>query len=60
MAKKKEEEAHIALAKRRIIAALRYVDAWKSDMIKIIMETDTEEKAHEELQKRDTENEGDV
>ena len=60
MAKKKEDEAHIDLAKRRIIADLRYVDAWKSDMIKIIMDTDTEEEAHEGLQKRDTENEGDV
>ena len=60
MAKKKEDEAHIDLAKRRIIADLRYVDAWKSDMIKIIMDADTEEEAHEGLQKRDTENEGDV
>ena len=60
MAKKKEDEAHIDLAKRRIIADLRYVDAWKSDMIKTIMDADTEEEAHEGLQKRDTENEGDV
>ena len=58
--KKKEDEPHIDLAKRRIIADLRYVDAWKSDMMKIIMDTDTEEEAHEGLQKRDTENEGDV
>ena len=58
--KKKEDEAHIDLAKRRIIADLRYVDAWKSNMIKTIMDADTEEEAHEGLQKRDTENEGDV
>ena len=60
MAKKKEDEAHIDLAKRRIIADLRYVDEWKANMITTIMSADTEEEAHEGLQKRDTENEGDV
>ena len=60
MAKKKEEEAHIDLAKRRIISDLRYIDGWKADMIKTIMDADTKEEAHEGLQKRDTENEGDV
>ena len=58
--KKKEDEPHIALAKRRIIADLRYIEGWKADMIKTIMDADTEEEAHEGLQKRDTENEGDV
>lgn len=58
--KKKEDEPHIDLAKRRIIADLRYVDEWKADMITTIMGADTEEEAHEGLQKRDTENEGDV
>ena len=58
--KKKEDEPHIDLAKRRIIADLRYVDGWKADMIKTIMDADTEEEAHEGLQKRDTKNEGDV
>ena len=60
MAKKKEEEAHIDLAKRRIIADLRYVDWWKADMIKTFIDADTEEEAHEGLQKRDPENEGDA
>ena len=58
--KKKEDEPHIDLAKRRIIADLRYLDEGKADMITTIMGADTEEKAHEGLQKRDTENEGDV
>ena len=47
MAKKKEDEAHVDLAKRRIIADLRYIDRWKADMIKTIMYADTKEEAHE-------------
>ena len=73
MAKKKEEEpAHIALAKARIVADLRYIDGWKADLIRAIMLAEKPDAspvyskkglfrdAEEGLPKRDTENEGDV
>jgi cobalamin biosynthesis protein CbiD len=56
----KDDPPHVALAKARILADLRYLDGWKADLIKTIMDADTEEEAHEGLQKRDTKNEGDV
>ena len=49
MAKKKEEEAHIDLAKRRIIADLRYVDKWQAKIISIIMVSDTFKEAEPKL-----------
>ena len=49
MAKKKEEEAHIDLAKRRIIADLRYVDKWQAEIISIIMVSDTFKEAEPKL-----------
>ena len=70
--KKKEDEPHIALAKRRIIADLRYIDGWKADLIQAIMLAEKPDDspvyskkglfrdAEEGLPKRDTEDEGDV
>ena len=73
MAKKKEEEpAHIALAKSRILSDLRYIDVWKADLIRDIMLLEKPEESpiynkrglfrdgKEGLQKRNTEDEGDV
>jgi len=74
MAKKKKEEepAHIALAKARIIADLRYIDGWKADLIQAIMLAEKSDDspvyskkglfrdAEEGLPKRDTKDEGDV
>ena len=68
----KEEPPHIALAKARILADLRYLDGWKADLIRDIMllEKPTESPlfnkrglfrdGKEGLPKRDTEDEGDV
>ena len=49
MAKKKEDEAHIALAKRRIIADSRYLDRWQAKIISIIMVSDTFKEAEPKL-----------
>ena len=38
---RKEEPPHIALAKARILADLRYVDVWKADLIKDILLTES-------------------
>jgi len=68
----KKDPSHVALAKARILADLRYIDVWKADLIRDIMllEKPTESPlfnkrglfrdAKEGLPKRDTENEGDV
>ena len=70
--KKKEDEPHIDLAKRRIIADLRYIEGWKADLIQSIMLAEKPDDSpvyskkglfrdgKEGLSKRDTENEGDV
>ena len=72
MAKKKEDEAHIDLANRSIIADLRYIYGWKADLIQAIMLAEKPDDSpvyskkglfrdgKEGLQKRDTEDEGDV
>ena len=72
MAKKKEEPAHVTLAKARILSDLRYIDVWKADLIRDIMLLEKPDEspmyskkglfrdAEEGLPKRDTENEGDV
>ena len=66
MAKKKQEEAHIDLAKARILSDLRYIDVWKADLIRDIMLLEKPEESpvyskkglfrdgEEGLQKRDT------
>ena len=33
------EEAHVALAKARIVSDSRYLSGWQAEMIKIIVET---------------------
>ena len=49
MAKKKEEEAHIDLAKRRVMADSRYLDRWQAKIISIIMVSDTFKEAEPKL-----------
>ena len=68
----KDDPSHVALAKARILADLRYLDGWKADLIRDIMllEKPTESPlfnkrglfrdGKEGLPKRDTEDEGDV
>ena len=68
----KEDPPHVALAKARILADLRYLDAWKADLIRDVMllEKPTESPlfnkrglfrdVEEGLPKRDTKDEGDV
>ena len=49
MAKKKEYEAHIDLAKRRVMADCRYLDRWQAKIISIIMVSDTFKEAEPKL-----------
>ena len=49
MAKKKEEEAHIDLSKRRVMADSRYLDRWQAKIISIIMVSDTFKEAEPKL-----------
>ena len=68
----KDDPPHVALAKARILADLRYLDGWKADLIRDVMllEKPTESPlfnkrglfrdGKEGLPKRDTEDEGDV
>ena len=68
----KEDPSHVALAKARILADLRYLDVWKADLIRDVMLLEKPDESpmynkkglfrdgKEGLPKRNTENEGDV
>ena len=68
----KDDPSHVALAKARILADLRYLDGWKADLIRDIMLLEKPDDSpvyskkglfrddKEGLPKRDTEDEGDV